>query len=48
MIGALNGVLGNIQTTLIRVPFAGLLALKEIKPADGLNFPNMNNMTGIQ
>jgi hypothetical protein len=41
MIGALNGVLGNIQTTLIGVPLAGLLALKEIKPEAGLNFPNI-------
>lgn len=41
MIGALNGVLGNIQTTLIGVPLAGLLALKEIKPEVGLNFPNL-------
>jgi len=40
MIGALNGVLGNIQTSLIGVPLAGLLALKEIKPAEGLTFPN--------
>lgn len=41
MIGALNGVLGNIQTTLIGVPLAGLLALKEIKPEQGLSFPNL-------
>jgi hypothetical protein len=41
MIGALNGVLGNVQTTLIGVPLAGLLALKEIQPEAGLNFPNL-------
>jgi hypothetical protein len=41
MIAALNGVLGNIQTSLIGVPLAGLLALKEIKPEAGLNFPNI-------
>lgn len=41
MIGALNGVLGNIQTTLIGVPLAGLLALKEIKQEEGLTFQNL-------
>jgi hypothetical protein len=29
MVVALNGVLGNIPTTLIGVPLAGLLALKD-------------------
>jgi hypothetical protein len=41
MIAALNGVLGNIQTSLIGIPLAGLLALKEMKPADGLTFGNI-------
>lgn len=41
MIGALNGVLGNIQTSIIGVPLAGLLALKEIKPQEGLSFQNI-------
>jgi len=40
MISALNGVLGNIQTALIGVPLAGLLALKEMKPASGMTYEN--------
>ncbi len=40
MITALNGVLGNIQTALIGVPLAGLLALKEMKPTDGITYEN--------
>ena len=40
MIAALNGVLGNIQTALIGVPLAGLLALKEMKPANGMTYEN--------
>lgn len=41
MISALNGVLGNIQTSLIGIPLAGLLALKEMKPSEGLTFFNI-------
>lgn len=41
MIAALNGVLGNIQTTLIGVPLAGLLALKELKLEEGITFQNL-------
>jgi hypothetical protein len=41
MIAGLNGVLGNIQTALIGIPLAGLLALKEMKPSDGMNYENV-------
>jgi len=41
MITALNGVLGNIQTSLIGIPLAGLLALKEMKPSEAWTFENV-------
>ncbi|MFD0894742.1 hypothetical protein KBB96_05005 [Luteolibacter ambystomatis] len=41
MIAALNGILGNIQTSLVGVPLAGVLALKEMKRSPEITYENV-------
>lgn len=41
LITSLNAVLGNLQTSLLGIPLAGLLAVKEIKIEEGLSTSNI-------
>lgn len=48
IITALNGVLGGMQASLIGVPLAGFLALKEMKPGGGqISFENICIATAV-